>query len=991
MTFLRGMHVRARGSRFVVLSAEPLSAGDGEAPLVKLRLRGLEGPWRNEELPLIYPIDDVRPEEVPELRLDRPGRFGRFRLLHDAFLVDLAPEPSLLVGFSRSRLTFEPYQQVPALRALGLPRPRLLIADDVGLGKTIETGLILRELNARRRADRILIVCPPGLMEPVWQTELAEKFGFEFVIFDRDGLYEARRSLEAGANPWKVYPRVITSMDFVKRRDGAFRELAASTWDVIVVDETHHLAGGRNEDDVTDRHRLGRWLAEATDDCLLLLTATPHDGFDETFASLLEFLEPTLAPPGQPLRFERYRRHLVRRLKRHIVTADGRPKFLPRTVTPVAVNLLEPEMALHRAVEDEYRRLQDIANAIGGAEAEPIYLLATVLRKRAASARAALRVTLDERRRNIEEDVAEVEIRREHLRALRRGEPIPDDALKQLERDLHRGYLSLLRRLGQRARRLQDEEAALGRIAAGLDACATIPESKFAALVTWLADLHGRSPDEKVIIFSEYADTAHEVADYLTTNGYAGATEVLTGELARPQRRQALVRFASPAVRVLVATDAAGEGLNLQEHCHHLVHFDLPWNPNRIEQRNGRIDRYKQTKPPQIAFLYAQDTYDGEVLARLILKIENQIRRLGAVGDVLGCLQSERIEQWLRQAPENERAAVEEIDRQQDDLLNRASTPEALQIPQQDEEAQSEIARAEEAARHGGESVVPLASFVERAVRAAGGAAESRGGVITVSTPPSWQGGPVQARYRLAADFGDPGSSAEAAADVLHEDHPLVRAAVRWARASRFDPQDDHRLAYTVFDDLSEPDLLATFIVTVRDGSGHEMQRLEAVQVAHAPGGPRASQDREADLARLRAEGGGNVLPERLVALFGDWWQEGRQRAEEEARRRAAEWARSAASERAEEGRRLREDLERWDAASREAILGSHRVEYEQMQLLPGPSRVPPSILRRMRQHRERLRKRRALLDAYLRLEDPQVEPLGVLLRVPAAMAESQR
>ena len=207
-------------------------------------------------------------------------------------------------------------------RALELPRPRLLIADDVGLGKTIEAGLILRELNARRRAARILIVCPASIIEQ-WQTELASKFGFEFKIFDSDGVAEARRSLEAGSNPWCAEPRVIASVDFIKRREGAFRELSASRWDVIIIDEAHHLASGGNDDELTDRFRLARWLAAENTGALLLLTATPHDGYDQNFASLLSLLEPSLIIPGRILKFDHYGRHMVRRLKRHVRMPDG--------------------------------------------------------------------------------------------------------------------------------------------------------------------------------------------------------------------------------------------------------------------------------------------------------------------------------------------------------------------------------------------------------------------------------------------------------------------------------------------------------------------------------------------------------------------------------------------------------------------------------------------------------------------------------------------
>ena len=187
--FQAGATVRARGGRFIVLSADTIAQG-GNDPIRRLRLRALEEPFRNEEICVLHPIENVEPDEIPELDIQRPGRIARFQLLMDAIRLSLAPGDDRLVSSSRSKIDFEPYQQVPALRALELPRPRLLIADDVGLGKTIEAGLILRELNARRRAARILIVSPASIIEQ-WQTELASKFGFAFRIFDSEGVAEA--------------------------------------------------------------------------------------------------------------------------------------------------------------------------------------------------------------------------------------------------------------------------------------------------------------------------------------------------------------------------------------------------------------------------------------------------------------------------------------------------------------------------------------------------------------------------------------------------------------------------------------------------------------------------------------------------------------------------------------------------------------------------------------------------------------------------------
>ena len=215
-----GMTVRARGERFKIVEAVPLPASPPALRLSRLVLRSIEGETRGMEIVVLHPIEAVEPDEIPDITLDRPGRLPRFRLLHDAYKLKLAPPTDLLVSPSRSRILFEPYQYVPAMRTLELPRPRLLLADDVGLGKTIEAGLILLDLAARRRANRILIVVPAGIMNQ-WQRELQIRFGFRFKVFDSDAIHETRTHTEIGANPWAVESRVIASMDLIKRREGA--------------------------------------------------------------------------------------------------------------------------------------------------------------------------------------------------------------------------------------------------------------------------------------------------------------------------------------------------------------------------------------------------------------------------------------------------------------------------------------------------------------------------------------------------------------------------------------------------------------------------------------------------------------------------------------------------------------------------------------------------------------------------------------------------
>ena len=329
----------------------------------------------------------------------------------------------------------------------------------------------------------------PSIIEQ-WQTELASKFGFQFKIFDSEGVAEARRSLEAGSNPWSAEPRVIASVDFIKRREGAFRELSASRWDVIIIDEAHHLASGGNDDELTDRFRLARWLAAENTGALLLLTATPHDGYDQNFASLLSLLEPSLIIRDRPPRFDHYRRHMVRRLKRHVRMADGSPKFVERLpVQPLSVKLPPAEELLQTAVSKEAANLDVLAEKALKSDRESIRLVATILRKRAASSLAAIRKTVAQRRENISQTITEVEVRRDHLRAVRRGETISEEAQARLERDLYRGYLSAMQRTGRELRRLKDETELLDQLEQLVAACGTGAEAKLLTLEGWLKAL----------------------------------------------------------------------------------------------------------------------------------------------------------------------------------------------------------------------------------------------------------------------------------------------------------------------------------------------------------------------------------------------------------------------------------------------------------------------------------------------------------------------
>ena len=230
------------------------------------------------------------------------------------------------------------------------------------------------------------------------------------------------------------------------------------------------------------------------------------------------------------------------------------------------------------------------------------------------------------------------------------------------------------------------------------------------------------------------------------------------------------------------------------------------------------------------------------------------------------------------------------------------------------------------------------------------------------------------------------GTEGIAPEDLLHEEHPLVQAAVRWVRASRFDERDDHRLAFAVSSALTGPDLVATFAATLRDGEGMEMQRLEAVRVEESL---IASQNRDADVAALGIESEGEIGTEVLVDLFAGRWQEARAAARAEVERRARSWRQQVVTERRSGDERLRREHQEWNEACRDAILGEYRSQYDQLRLFPDRVNIPARVLRQLRHHDEREAQRRLFLDRRLHMDEPLVEDIGVLLRVPMSAAEA--
>src|SRR5262245_51145437 len=418
LNLLPGTVVSARGLRWEVVASENLG------PQTLFRLRGIESAVLGQELDVLFPFEPVEPVRH-DLRPDRAAPLDNWLVYHQAFLLEQALGPTALLAVQPGRLRIESYQLVPVLRAIRMSRARLLLADGVGLGKTVQAGLVITELIARRLAHRVLIVSPAGPLLEQWRTEMSERFGLRLEEVDRSKLDEIRRRTELGSNPFDYLPLALVSVDFLKQ-ERILDQLDRSSYDIVVIDEAHHCmdvgAGQEREDSL--RRRLAEVLARRCDS-LVLLTATPHDGNDRSFASLCELLDPSLVDGRGVLRGDRYRGYVVRRLKRHILHPEPKdPIFKDRTAPPVPVTADPDE---HEAFVNLQRGLLDlVAPELRRAFRNKSYsdvLAFIALLKRSVSTANACRNTLSvvaERFQQFLTDTAEKqELRRQRIRTLR--------------------------------------------------------------------------------------------------------------------------------------------------------------------------------------------------------------------------------------------------------------------------------------------------------------------------------------------------------------------------------------------------------------------------------------------------------------------------------------------------------------------------------------------------------------------------------------------
>lgn len=538
---------------------------------------------------------------------------------------------SPLLAVSVSRVDPLPHQIEAVYNyVLKLPRIRFLIADDPGAGKTIMAGLIIKELKLRHVVRRILIVCP-GHLKDQWKRELREKFEENFELIDRN-----RVDAAYGENIWQRENQVITSMDFAKR-DDILPSIAASNFDLIVVDEAHKMSAYRYGDKIekSDRYKLGETLSRISAH-LLFLTATPHRGDAENFRLFLDLLQPgffantqlieeSLKSKDNPL--------FLRRIKEDLHDFAGNPLFLPRYVNTVSFKLSQTEKNLYDCLS-EYVVTQ-YNKAINRDKKRNVAFALVILQRRLASSTYALLKSLQRRKKKLEELLSNPQNNFKSKNGIFSLEEVEDWAEEERWQAEEKWETTPI---AQDTKEIKDEIETLEKLIKlariVVEKGGEIKLKKLKESLEQLRNKVAEEEDRKILIFTESRDTLEYLEKKIKDWGYKVNT--IHGGMTLEERVKAETVFRNKT-EVMIATEAAGEGINLQ-FCHMMINFDLPWNPNRLEQRMGRIHRYGQTKEVFVHNLVATDTREGMVMSRLLDKIEEIKKVLGSdkVFDVIG-------------------------------------------------------------------------------------------------------------------------------------------------------------------------------------------------------------------------------------------------------------------------------------------------------------------------------------------------------------------
>lgn len=609
--FYPGSLVSARGREWIVL---PESTSD------TLRLRPLGGGEKDESL-IYLPLErqPIGPATFPWPTVEQARNHSASQLLMDALQLKLRSGAGPFRSFGNIAVEPRAYQLVPLLMAMKQPTVRLLIADDVGIGKTIEGSLIAREMLDRGEIQRMAVLCPPHLCEQ-WQRELEERFHIQAVVVRTSTASRLERDLPPGTSVFDAHHFTVVSLDYIKseRRREAFQRFCP---EFVIVDEAHTCTqGGQGRQ---QRYQLLKGLAENTQRHMVLLTATPHSGDEDAFFNLLGLLRTDFTqlkdlPPGArtDLR-EDLSRHFVQRRRPDIAEWQDTSMFPDRKTAEITYRLTGAWGQLCNDVLDYARELIERSEGKGQREQRMNWWAALALLRCISSSPQAAVNALRTRLKGGEQEGEDLSLEELEAQASERVMDGLDDALST--DDIEPAAQT------EDTARLQELIAAADKLAGDAN------DPKLAKLYEHLQGLvkEGFQP----VVFCRYIATAHYLADFLRGKFKNATVKAVTGELTPGEREAAVAELGDTEQRILVATDCLSEGINLQSLFTAVVHYDLSWNPTRHEQREGRVDRFgQQAKEVRSTMLYGEDNpVDGAVLQVILRKAESIRKELGVL------------------------------------------------------------------------------------------------------------------------------------------------------------------------------------------------------------------------------------------------------------------------------------------------------------------------------------------------------------------------
>ena len=556
---------------------------------------------------------------------------SRFDILEKATRLDLAHQFDRFLSLTGNRIDVTPHQVEAAHEILTSHDQRYLLADEVGLGKTIEAGIVIEELMSRGRADRVLIVTPASL-KMQWQAEMQDKFDQDYVIYDR-GYVDNIRPAMSEENVWEHDDLIITSIDFAKQEadsddeEDMLEPLSRAEWDVVVFDEAHHLTARRDNEGQrsrTQRYRVGEEVSPNTD-ALLFLTGTPHKGKSDQFYFMVDLIEPYRFEDEHDLTPEQLDDLMIRRLKTNpnMVHSDGSPMFPEKEIDTLSVEFTTKEDELYQDITNYLRNSYRLGEE---QESQAAGFSMVIYQKRLVSSIRAIQKSLEKRAevlKNGGSNQLSPSVKSLLDQYRERPETLTESQRQHVEDELQN--VSMEQDPEQRVEELDIVEELIDR-ARAIDI-----DSKARRLRTAIENLLEADPDEKVLVFTEYTDTLKYLRDEILSE-YDVAQ--IHGGLGQSARRDQVEKFRQEA-NIMLATDAAREGINLQ-FAHIMINYDLPWNPIRIDQRMGRLHRYGQDQKVNIYNLFVEDTRESDILETLVTRVDTIEEDLGVSSDVLG-------------------------------------------------------------------------------------------------------------------------------------------------------------------------------------------------------------------------------------------------------------------------------------------------------------------------------------------------------------------